>query len=48
MALVSLQGMRGAGVVQCPHCVGNPRNSIEIRTFRMRVDIPRHEPNEVA
>lgn len=49
MALVALGGMRGAGVVLCPHCTGDPRDSIEIRTFRMRVDTPRldHE-DEIA
>lgn len=48
MALVALGGMRGAGVVVCPHCAGDPRDSIEIRQYRMRVDRPRSEPKDVA
>lgn len=42
MALIALHGMRGAGVVQCPHCAPEAgQESIEIRTYLMRTDYPK-------
>lgn len=49
LALVLVNGMRAAGSVRCPHCAPEDgQASIEIRTYRMRRDIPRPNPNEVA
>lgn len=45
MGLVSLLGMRAAGAVRCPHCAEPPPVSIEIRTYRWRVDVPRPDPS---
>lgn len=41
LALVSLNGLRAAGVVRCPHCNPEPgHHPIEIRTYRMYQDKP--------
>lgn len=40
MALVALDGMRGAGVVRCPHCAAAPDLPIPILTLPMRDDTP--------
>lgn len=41
MALVALHGMRGAGVVRCPHCAAAPGLPIPILTLPVRTDHPR-------
>ncbi len=49
MALVSVQGMRAAGAVRCPHCdPSKPDEAIPIHIYRMRVDIPRDHEDDIA